>query len=263
MAGISSLASALAPGTAVKTSDAVIVELDDRDDITNTDKLAFQYFPETISDSKGVNWAPKEVPGGSLPLYQWIGSGERRISFTAVFTTDTDISKTGQGTYTRSQVLNSRLKSVGKQSRNVDIRAAVYWLRRFILPRYDQDVGGSENTTLTRAPHKLRLVLPESGIGFAGGTASHCGRDWMTCIMTGCEVSWESFFPSGFPRIATVALSFAQTAQYNGQIEFPSASGLDADINPVAFAGNEGGKYTFGYALHPRQSLVFDETNLK
>jgi hypothetical protein len=37
-------------------------------------------------------------------------------------------------------------------------------------------------------------------------------------------VTWEKFFVSGAPRIASVSLSFAQVPQYQGQIAFPSAS---------------------------------------
>ena len=50
--------------------------------------IAFQYWPETITDSRAVEWNPRAIPGGSHPIYQWTHSGERRLAFTAVFTTD-------------------------------------------------------------------------------------------------------------------------------------------------------------------------------
>lgn len=41
------------------------------------------FFPESVSDSKSVNWNNIELPGASHPIYQYVNSGERTISFTA------------------------------------------------------------------------------------------------------------------------------------------------------------------------------------
>jgi hypothetical protein len=249
MTALASLATALIPGLATKTSRAIIIELGDDDSIMEESALDFQYFPDSISDSKSINWAPKEIPGGSLPLYQWVNSGERRISFTSVFTTDVDFSTKGQGGGLQAASLVGRLKSSGSHYRNIDIRAAVYWLRRFLLPRYGDDTA--VGVPLTKAPHKLQLHMPNTGIGRAGGAGGGtCRRDWLTCIMTGCDVTWESFFASGFPRVATVSLSFAQVAQYKGQISFPSATYLDEEIKGASTEGGDGdASYTFGYTL--------------
>jgi hypothetical protein len=48
----------------------------------------FLINPSTISESRAVNWAAKEVPGQSLPVYQWISSGARVITFDALITKD-------------------------------------------------------------------------------------------------------------------------------------------------------------------------------
>jgi hypothetical protein len=261
---ISSLASALTPGLAIKTSPVYIVELKDDDTPDSEKNLRFQYFPDTISDTKGINWVPKEIPGGSLPLYQWVSSGARTISFTAVFTTDVDFSNKGQGSANASIALLGRLSGSGNSHRNIDIRGAVYWLRRFMLPRYGNDTA--VGVPLTKAPHKLQLHMPGTGIGRAGGGGGgSCSRDWMTCIMTGCDVNWEAFFPSGFPRLATVSLSFTQVAQFRGQVAFPSASKLDDDVfDPngakdltagadfTSSTGDSAG-FTFGYSLKPTE----------
>lgn len=206
-----------------RRSSAAIEELDETDQPAPGGFLRLQYFPETLSDSKQVNWSPKEIPGGSLPLYQWIASGERVISFQAVFTTDIDISQ-------RSITLEG-LKVRGRDDRNVDIRTAVLWLRRFMMPSY-LDGTASTGGALTRAPRKLKLYLPNSGIGAAGGAwTTHSGLDFITAIMTACEVEWVQFFPSGMPRIATVQLSFAQIAQYQGTVVFP---GVRAEVENAA-----------------------------
>ena len=74
----------------------------------------------------------------------------------------------------------------------------------------------------------------------------------MVCIMTGCEVSWEAFFPSGFPRIASVQLSLAQVAQYNGQVDFPSSAALD-DLVSTGDATSDTSQqgHVFPYTLYP------------
>lgn len=216
---LSSLASAIGSSPLnEKTSSVTIIELDESDNPIGPARR-FQYFPDTISDYKNVAWNPKEVPGGSLPLYQWTSSGERSITFTAVFTTDIDFSEEARGSADALSVAYA-LKANGAEARNVDIRAAILWLRRFMLPRYGDQV--QTGASLVKAPRKLQLHMPGTGIGLAGGYQSAgAGRDWLTCIMTNCEVAWTSFFPSGMPRIAEVTLAFAQVAQYQGGVYFP------------------------------------------
>lgn len=249
MPSLSSLASSLGSSTiGERTSHVAIQEYDENDDQTGP-ALRFQYFPETISDSKAVNWSPKEIPGGSLPIYQWISSGERAISFTAVFSTDVDFSIEGQGP-SESAALWERLKQAGEGARNVDIRSAILWLRRFTMPRYVIDSAVQVGTPLTRAPRKLQLHMPGSGIGLAHGGLSglHDGQDFITAIMTGCEVTWVQFFPSGFPRIATVGLSFAQIAQFKGMISFSSPT---PDIDATVYSTN-GSQKVYQYSLQGR-----------
>jgi len=245
---LSSLSSSLGLNTlSEKTSSVAIRELDGNDNEVPNGTLRFQYFPESISDSKSVNWSPKDIPGGSLPLYQWISSGERSISFQAVFTTDIDFSL--EGAKALLNVSNAVARSNAPQestSRNVDIRTAVMWLRRFMMPRYGGNVatGGA----LTSAPHKLQLIMPGTGIGWAGGAGDtqHNTQHHITAIMTACEVEWVQFFPSGFPRIATVQLSFAQVAQYKGRVEFP---GPDDHFDHKVTTGSPTDQSTFAYTL--------------
>jgi hypothetical protein len=105
---------------------------------------------------------------------------------------------------------------------------------------YDQAVGGE----ITRAPPKLRLVLPRSGIGLAGGSTTT--PDSVRCIMTQCDVTYEQFFPNGLPRVATVALGFAEVAQVGGTIQFPGRSKALRD----EILG--GGRASTGYNFIPK-----------
>jgi hypothetical protein len=262
MPSLSSLTQSLLTQISQRTTDAYLIELNlegspsteigDRD--LNFNRVAFQYFPDTINDTKGINYQQKEIPGGSLPLYQWVSGSERLISFSAVFTTDVDILSVdantrdavsaADGDFTLS--IADRLKQTGVQRRNVDIRAAVGWLRSYMYPKYNNAANGSaagaQGVTITQAPSKLRLVLPGSGIGIAGACAET--PDSVRVIMTQCDVSYEAFFPSGLPRIATVGLAFAEIAQFGGVVQFPQRTAAMDD----AVAGR---RFTFGYKIVP------------
>lgn len=246
---LASLASSLGLNAVIeKTSPVAILELDEKDQPYNGTFLRFQYFPDSISDSKAVNWSPKDIPGGSLPLYQWVSSGERSVAFTAVFTTDVDFSdeaaRANQTASPTASQIRDNLKSSGELGRNQDIRTAVIWLRRFMMPRYGdlQQTGGQ----LTSAPRKLQLHMPGTGIGWAGGgnSTNHSQQHFITAIMTACEVEWVAFFPSGFPRVATVSLAFAQIPQYQGIVQFPAP---DQTFDDRVYT--DAGTATFQYTL--------------
>lgn len=248
MPALSSLASKLGFNLSEKTSSAVLIELDDRDNPISSSARRFQYFPDTISDSKSSNWVVKEIPGGSLPLYQWVSGGERTLSFQAVFTTDIDFSAEALGDKSASDAWAS-LKSNGVSDRNVDIRSAILWLRRFMMPRY----GDPQQTgvPLTSAPRKAQLYLPGSGIGLAHGGIStvHDGGDYITVIMRSCDTEYIQFFPSGMPRIVQVNLSFSQIAQIGGAVYFPAT---DDATDKMVYSEN----YTptiFPYRLEPKK----------
>ena len=220
MAGLVGLATALGPGLlSEKRSMATLISLLPDSDKPDTAQ-AFQYFPETISDNKAVNWQTKEIPGGSLPIYQWVASGERTVSFTAQFSSDIDIVLLGETGAINIQLAKTRLKNTGTEERNVDVRSAVAWLRQYMLPSYDS-VGQR-----TIPPPKLKLRLPQSGIGLAGGDslATSQDADVILCVMTSCDVTWEKFFATGNPRLASVSLAFAQIPQYQGVVSFPHRS---------------------------------------
>src|SRR3990172_6961093 len=84
-------------------------------------RARLQYFPESLSDSRAVNYETKEIPGGSHPLYQWVAGGERQLSFTAVFTQEIRLTKVSP--------LTGFFLSPEKHS--ADIKSAIAWLRHF------------------------------------------------------------------------------------------------------------------------------------
>lgn len=250
MPSLKTLAQSLLTRVNQRKTAAYLVDLSGGN-VTEDGALAFQYWPESISDTKATNYQQKEIPGGSLPLYQWINGGERLITFTAIFTTDVDLLSSqasdpngfleGGG----NKVVD-RLKASGVQSRNADIRAAVAWLRQYMLPKYSAETTSSGGRPLTTAPPTLKLVLPNSGIGLAGGDTVNIHS--VKVKMTQCDVNFEAFFPNGLPRIATVSLAFAQIPQSGGEINFPSANKMGEEV-----AGGETAK-VIGYSFKPKKS---------
>jgi hypothetical protein len=229
MPGLLSLVTALSNGTLLtntqkRKQNALILDLDPTG-APSGNWVQFQYYPETITDTKAVNWNAKEIPGGSLPIYQWVASGERAIGFTAVFTSDMDLYDANQG---GTDLVNA-LQSTGAAGRNIDIRSALVWLRRFMLPTYG--TPGTVGVPNITAPMFLQLILPGSAIGLTGGestqTTNSSNQDQITALMNQCDVTYVQSFPSGMPRIVEVQLTFLQVAQFAGSgVEFPQYGGI-------------------------------------
>lgn len=236
--GLLSLAQSTLMQLGQAASLCCLFEYDQNDNLTNGG-IGFQYFPESITDTKAVNYQTKDIPGGSLPLYQWISSGERIISFTAYFTSDVDLGATATSGAEGPPVQQQTLASAGLGTRNVDVRTALLSLRKYLFPTYSTS-STSPGQPITTAPQKLMLVFTGSGLGILGGfgatpdnpTSSYltlgggsvpaADLDGITCIMTQCDITVEQTFPSGLIRVASVQLAFAQIAQLAGVVTFPS-----------------------------------------
>ena len=220
-----------------KKSFAALVMLDPGRDEPLYPGLRFQHYPASISDTKAVNYSQKTVPGGSLPLYQWINGGERVISFIAMFSSDIDLSLTSDALGSGSLV--DEVKAIGVEDRNVDVAAAVVWLRRMMLPGY--------SPTLTYPPPKLWLWLPGTGIGAAGGFDDR-NADGVLCVMTQCDVEYKAFFPSGTPRLVSAQLAFTQIPQRAGVVRFPGEYYPERALHQFIESGLAAG----GYNLRPK-----------
>lgn len=208
------------------------------------DAIAFQYWPETIQDSRGSEWNPKPIPGGSHPIYQWTHGGERRLSFTAMFTTDTAVEEAvfealelfeGLPSYTGDpyeiQALNP-LSGLELGNRDVDLRAVIGWLRWYTYPYYDEESGWR-----AIEPAKCLLVMPNVGLGYLG-------QDHITTVMTQCDITYEACFENGFPRLIEVSLEFAETVQEGSRVAFHdrrlmSSSGYAKNISKYLATNND------------------------
>jgi hypothetical protein len=243
MAGLSSLAGKLSSATLDQKTSASLFELTPEGNVSSETHFRFQYFPETIQDNKAVNYAGTTVPGASLPIYQWIAGGERLISFSAFFSSDLIFNRDSL-----AKAPFDRMKKLGMEHRVVDIRAAVVWLRRYVLPTYKNSNTGEAFVT---PPARLGLFVPGLRLGLIGGapdaTAGPSG-DIVKVIMTQCDATYESFFSNGVPRTATVQLSFVEIAQYGENVRFPGRTqAMDEFV--------KGNTTTWGYKLPPLVSV--------
>lgn len=220
MPGLASLAG-LTPGQFLsgKTAKAALYPLGLDDEVVPGAGREFQYWPETVSDSKVVDYAQKTVPGASHPLVQWVAGGARELSFMAVFSRDHapsqslafgsnspgvipagDVGQLASGQFV-TQVREDQA------TRNVDVNAAVAWFRQHLYPGY------SDDEVRVRPPSKLLLYLPRTNVGVGKS-------DLVPCVMTKADVEWKSWFPDGTPRLAEVALSFLEVVQLGGAVRF-------------------------------------------
>lgn len=167
-----------------------------------------QWFPEGLSDNKSVEWDQKNIPGASHPFYTFTGGGAREISFTVNITCDMDPD------------LDKSVIDMGdgKPGRSTDVRAEIQFLRQFLMPAYSKKQGARISP-----PPMASLTVANLGWGCTGSgpTGSKFkADDTLYCLMTGCDVSYVRLFPSGYPRIVEVSLTFAEIVQYDRLIRF-------------------------------------------
>ena len=256
MAGsFTTLTNAFRGGMAPKSARVYLIPLDGHngDEVLTGLKRSFQYFPSTISDSQATNYQTKVIPGLSHPLYQWTSGGARTISFQAVFSrdrtynaTEADAIKTGTGKRDDSKLGRATSGwaaglmldiSSNKDPRNVDIPSAIAWLKSHLLPEYTEDGNGILAPTPRRPLPPRKLILGIPGVRLNWGVPVLPATE-VYVIMTGCQVTYTSFFHDGTPRIAKVSLSFAEIIQVGGKVTVHDASNL----RDVAYGGYTSGR---------------------
>jgi len=170
---------------------------------------AFQYFPEKIQDTKGVDYSSKTIPGGSHPIYTFISGGERTISFEAIFIND-DVPKSA------TNLLNGKTYSIKDADKRdiVNIANAISWLRYCMYPTYNNGVA--------KAPPLVVVYLPNSGI-IGTGNYAHS----VVGILRRADVSYEAFHRDGTPRIAVVSIEIAEVVQTKKSWKWHDGDSLD------------------------------------
>lgn len=211
-----------------------------------SDVFIFQFWPSQLQDSYQPNYATKQIPGASHPLYQWVGGNGRTLSFEAEFVAEIDESLlTGQGSFNERIALSAATGPVPTGSAanaipatllpssryTVNVQQALAALQRYLYGRY-HDVSGKKG--VTEPPKKLVLVLPNTGLGRKDG-------DGVLCILLRADVTMESWFPTGTLRAAKVSLEFAECIQHTdaqgSKIKYIGADAYDDLANSYTKSG--------------------------
>jgi hypothetical protein len=180
------------------------------------DIFVFQFWPSQVTDSYTPNWATKQIPGASHPLYQWVGGSGRNISFTANFVAeikgDEEVSDSFKNFNERiaSSAASSTTPSFNAGTAaslpsarySVNVSAAIAALQQYLYPTYNNPIG------ITKPPKKLILVLPGTKLGRKDS------GDGILCILKSANVTMESWFPTGELRAASVSLQFSEIIQH-------------------------------------------------
>jgi hypothetical protein len=205
---VSSISSIVSPGD--KPVTAALAMYDPISGESDGAFQAFQYFPEKITDSKGVDYASKTIPGGSHPIYTFISGGERTVTFDAIFAND-DNPNSGATVknFLTGKASFSPLSLTKVRPDVVNIPEAIKWLRSFLYPEYKNNVA--------KAPPLVVLYLPNSGIVGVGDYP-----DSIVGILTRADVSYEAFHRDGTPRLVVLNLEIKEVPQIKQQWKFQS-----------------------------------------
>jgi len=211
------------------TNDGAIMGAKGKQQIAQQQSLFFQYWPGSLSDDYGVEYAEHSIPGGSHPVYQWVGGRGRTITFEAIFTAELNLANDLDGG--TNITANTTFTSVPSAPFTVNVSAALSKIRSWMMPKYSE--GGRLGET--EPPKILTLVFPNTKLGGSS--------DLIRVILKSAPITIESWFPNGEIRVATVTLTFSEIVQGAG-------GGGQSNSTKVKFIGRddfetEGNKYRF------------------
>ncbi len=177
-------------------------------------ELAFQWLPESLSDTIETGWESKQVPGMSSALMQWSSNGGRTISFELLmFRTMLPIAD-------QPGVLVFRANPDSEENSpyNANIEFMLSWLRSFCYPTFES--GGEFRRV--KAPPIAILNIPNLSL-------NEDGSDIIFAVMTECGITYERLFNSGKSRVVKVNISMKQVVNdpSSGAYRFKTRTDLD------------------------------------
>jgi len=189
-----------------KVAELIIAPLDDEGKIDEDlgGARVLQFYPDSIEDSKSAEWQSRSIPGAPLPMYQWVSGSERSFSLTAVFTRD----------------MNGEIgKDVEEDKYNVDIDAAIAWLRMLASNDY-VEIGDAGLTAVAPPILWLHAVGTKMGYNLVASQPQNTEGGGVHCILTEVGVTRSNWFQDGTVRKASVSLAFNEVMQI-GQGIYP------------------------------------------
>ena len=161
------------------------------------EETAFQYWPESISDSIEIGWEFKNAPATSHGLAHWTQNGGRTISFEVTFARDMQFQPK------RHALLQADPNTEGVREYNGNPDYMIKLLRAFCYPE--------------QLPDGTVLSPPIAAVNLSGSSIGAEGEDIFYGVMTSCEVAYKRISADGsgeaFTRLATVNLAFKEVIQ--------------------------------------------------
>lgn len=135
-----------------KVFKAAIVDYDTQE------SKAFQYNPETFSNSKSMNFASITIPGLNMPIYQFISGGEEIVN------------------------IKLFLNALNHKDGGKGIKSDYTWFKK-------RTVAKRSSNHLEVAPPKVLFVWPK--IGTSKCIISSCNIDWTSFFKDGLPKTGE------------------------------------------------------------------------
>lgn len=151
-----------------------------------TDPLGvFPLNPSLWNESKSANWIQNSIPGQSDPIFQWVSSGARTLTFDALITADTSdfnveeskvATEKAKPVEAKEKIATFAMKLFGvqipptaksreelKNDEVLDISDFLNYYRSLLYPTYSDPNGGGVPGNLKSSP-PLLVLLAGSGI---------------------------------------------------------------------------------------------------
>lgn len=188
----------------------------------------FHLNPSSWSESKSANWVQNSVPGQSDPVFQWVSSGVKTLTFDAFVTADTsdfNVLLAKQNTAVakpknvtekvaslavklfKVQVPPPRSTEAVKDPDVLDISATLDYYRSFMYPTYSDPNGKGIPQRLESSP-PLLVLLAGSGIAKLryGSRVTNKHDMW---VLTDLKINITKQLPNLAPMEATVSFTLA------------------------------------------------------
>lgn len=187
----------------------------------------FLLNPSSMEEAKSANWVQQSVPGQSDPVYQWVSSGARTLTFEALVTADTSDFTVAESKLNskiakpknvveavasfavklfKVQVPPPRGTTAAKNIEVLNISDHLDYYRSLMYPEY---TNGTNGPGRLKASPPLLVLLAGSGIArMQYGTKITTKHDiW---VMTDLRIRITKQLPNLAPLEAVVTFTLAQ-----------------------------------------------------
>lgn len=181
--------------------------------------VSFQFLPERLADDQPPEWNNKLYPGGSHPLKQFGGGGDRVISLPLVwYCEDLPADLFGR------KLPISKLIEESDYAVNAMARASI--MRGLSMGRWDAQNG------MMKCPPYCVLVCPGVAMDLV------LGQESLPVFVTNAPFEITSCFPSGIPRVIKQELTLSHRIQGPDIVSAPIGCGIYLNGDDVTIKQN-------------------------